>query len=140
MDNKGFLRTLEAIIAIIMVLGFILFITPSKPLSTGEVPGTVEASQNLILEEFANNKTYRDCILQSKADSCRSSGISPCNLYFEEFIQKSIPAGYEFNCEVCPSAVSCVSSLSPDDKTVYARDTFVSGKPPKVFRVYMWER
>lgn len=137
-NKKGFLRTLESIIAIIMVLGLILYVTPTRTPEVSELPGVVEQAQNLVLEEVAVNKEFRKCILESDERSCIGMN-SPCS-GIESFIQTAVPTGYQFNCEICSSSIACVSSLSiPQDKTVYTRDTFVAGSPSKVFRVYMWQ-
>ena len=137
-NKKGFLRTIEAIIAIIMVLGFILYVTPTRIPDVGEVPGVVEQAQSIILDEVATNEIFRDCILTNEGRSCINMDWPCADL--DDFITSAKPLGYNFNCEICKTSVSCVPALSvPDDKTVYTRDTFIAATPPKVFRVYMWE-
>lgn len=139
MNNKGFLRTLEAVIAVIIVLSLILFLTPTKISDVGDVPGTVAESQKIIVEEISLNETYRKCVLDNKDRSCIGMDY-PCD-GVENFVRVNTPAGYEYNCEICDSSVSCVENLHiPVDKTVYAKDIFISGKPSRVFRVYLWER
>lgn len=139
MNKKGFLRTIEAVIAIIIVLGLILFLTPARISDVGEVPGTIEESQKVIVEEVSYNETFRSCILKDKDRSCIGMDW-PCS-QMETFVRSNIPSGYDFNCEICDSSVSCVQNLKvPVDKTVYARDIFIAGEPSRVFRVYIWQR
>lgn len=138
MNKKGFLRTLEAVIAIIIVLGLILFLTPTKIPDVGDVPGSVEEAQKIIVQEISQNATYRKCALDNKDRSCIGMDY-PCN-YVEQFVRGNTPSGYDYNCEICDSSVSCVDNLHiPVDKTVYAKDIFISGPPSRVFRVYMWQ-
>jgi len=138
-NKKGFLRTIEAVIAVIMILGLILYVTPSKITDIGEIPTVVEQSQNLIVEEIALNKTLRGCIQQIDSNSCITQKYA-CTIQVDGFIKESLPPGYNYGCEVCPSAVSCINVGGlPKDRTVYTRDTFISGRPQKVFRIYMWE-
>ena len=139
MNNKGFLRTLEAVIAIILVLSLILFLTPTKLSGSGEIPGSVVESQKTIVEEISLNETYRKCVLDNKGRSCIGMDY-PCN-EVENFVRMNTPAGYDYNCEICDSSVSCVENLHvPVDRTVYARDIFIAGRPSRIFRVYLWER
>lgn len=138
MNKRGFLRTLEAVIAIIMILGLILYVTPTAQLKVETIPAVVEQSQSLILTEVAINDQYRECILDNKDRSCINMDY-PC-AGIESFIRSVKPIGYEFNCEICSTSIACVDNLKvPVDKTVYTRDTFVAGSPSKIFRVYMWQ-
>lgn len=139
MNNKGFLRTLEAVIAVIIVLSLILFLTPVRVSEVGDIPGTVAEAQKIIVEEVSLNESYRKCILDNKERSCIGMDY-PCD-GIENFVRANTPAGYEYNCEICDSSVSCVENLHvPVDKTVFARDIFIAGRPSRVFRVYLWER
>ncbi len=139
MNKKGFLRTIEAVIAIIIILGLILFLTPTRVSDVGEVPGTIEEAQKIIIEEISFNETFRDCVLKNKGISCIGMDW-PCS-DIEIFVRGNTPPGYDFNCEICDSSVSCVENLHvPIDQTVYAKDIFIAGEPSRVFRVYLWER
>ncbi|MEK6948250.1 MAG: hypothetical protein AABX19_03315, partial [Nanoarchaeota archaeon] len=70
-NKKGFMKILEAIIAIIIVFGFLLAVFPSKPQDTA-VPEDLETTMDTIIKQAQNDPQFRDCIL-----SPRDVGI-PC--------------------------------------------------------------
>ncbi len=62
-NKRGFLRILEAIIAIIIVLGFVISIMPDKVQNTGKIPPDLEQTTESILKEVQGNPSYRECVL-----------------------------------------------------------------------------
>lgn len=63
MNKKGFLKILEAIIAIIIVLAFVIAIIPSRPKETAKFPPDLEQTTNSLLKEMQNNPIFRQCVL-----------------------------------------------------------------------------
>ena len=49
-NNKGFIRTLEAVIAIIIILGLIAYLIPSRELKI-EIPSNVKEAREFIFNE-----------------------------------------------------------------------------------------
>ncbi len=68
MNKKGFLKILEAIIAIIIVLGFVIAILPSKIKNTAGIPPDLEETTNSILKEIQTNSKFRNCVLGGSAE------------------------------------------------------------------------
>jgi len=147
--KQGLLRTLEAVLAIIAILGFLFFLLPEGEVpETGAVPKAVEEAQRYILAEISLNSTYRDCITGA------SGGIPPyyegacqggCLHQLDTFVKNSAPFGYTATCEICSEAISCQDLSLPLDKSVYTDSIFISKQLPtkqfntKVLRVYMYE-
>ncbi|HIH25330.1 MAG TPA: hypothetical protein HA226_00975 [Nanoarchaeota archaeon] len=73
MNKKGFMKILEAIIAVIIVFGFLLAVFPSKPSDTA-VPEDLETTMDTIIKQAQNDPAFRDCIL-----SPRDIGINCIN-------------------------------------------------------------
>jgi len=63
-NKRGFIRIVEAIIAIVVVFGFILIAFPQgRNQTTGETPYEIEQTQERIIGEITNNIEFRRCIL-----------------------------------------------------------------------------
>lgn len=132
MNNKGFIRTLEAVVAIILIFSFIYFVLPKKVPSLGDVPDNVRVAEDFIVREILYNSTFREQIFANPdAGACRTD--------IDEFVRGTVPYGYNYACEVCNGAQTCIGADAvPYDKNVYANSIYLIRDQPKVLRVYMW--
>jgi len=129
--KKGYIRTLESVIAIILILLFVYQIIPKTTPSAAQVPLQVEDAQNYIIKEININDELRSCILTNKEN---------CEL-LPSLIQKNIPAGYDYFYLICDQTSNCLGENIPLDKSVYVKDTFISAgmQKPQIFRIFTWE-
>ncbi len=138
MSNKGLVKTLEAVIAVLLILGLLVFILPQEKVPTGEVPAEVKSAQRFILDEISLNQAYRDCITNSNYPGKCQLG---CLAQIETLVINNAPFGYTGSCEVCDTALSCAVLQLPASKSVYTDSIFISNKPiTKVLRVYFYEK
>ena len=63
MNNKGFLRILEAVIAIIIIFMFTYYIMPKNTEKSDVEGDKIRLLQKTILDEISYNEGFRDCIL-----------------------------------------------------------------------------
>lgn len=134
-NNKGFIKTLEAVIAIILILGFVYAMTPTQEPKAEPTPLNIRDVQQFILNEVALNKTFRNCITSAQPSSCGAGCLQQINA----FIDKNTPSGYENMCEVCTRAISCSSQQLPLDRSIYTDSIFIGhASSSKIFRVYFW--
>ncbi|MCX6711946.1 MAG: hypothetical protein NT139_02835, partial [Candidatus Woesearchaeota archaeon] len=133
-NKKGYLKTIEAVIAILIILGFIYIITPKQHLPEETTPQSVASAEEFIINQILYNSTYRSCIV---------SDNRPC---IDNLVKKNSPSGYNYQFEMCDTSTSCLQELNitlPIDKSIYSKSILVSQEKglisPKVFRVYMWE-
>lgn len=140
MSTKGLIRTLEAVIAVLLLLSLLFFILPEEQAPTGEIPAQVKTAQDFVLEEIALNKTYRDCITVANAGyhgNCQAGCLSQV----QQFMLSNAPFGYTVACEVCDTALSCANLPLPTEKSIYTDSIFISRQPvTKVLRVYYYEK
>lgn len=120
-NKKGYLRMLEAIVAIVVVFGFVLTILPKRPVPTGETPPELESTMKAILDEARINEGFRTCLLLNndvKIGDVKMAGnpINPNPTANRECLQalldKSLPAfspwGYAFAiCRTDTSTSGC---------------------------------
>ncbi|HLD13045.1 MAG TPA: hypothetical protein VJB87_05665 [Candidatus Nanoarchaeia archaeon] len=137
MNNKGFIRTLESISAIILILAFIYFILPQATPQNTTTPQNVKTAQNNIINELLYNDNYRTCIFQANNGNCHDN--NDCNL--QELITENTPYGYEAACEICNQVQSCIPAEQlPLDKSLYVNSIYLIRDQPKILRVYLWEQ
>ncbi len=133
MNKKGFVRTLEAVIAVIIVFGIILVVTPSRPSQDSETPAAIKEAQSFILDRISANEIYRPCIQTAAAGEC---SVCPD---IDAFVQQNQPKGYDYRCEICNSASTCSNPL-PLDKSLYTDSRLIATNPAKVLRLVFWEQ
>jgi hypothetical protein len=121
-DKKGFMRTLESMIAILGSLFFVLFILP-------DTPSDVEPEETIrLLEVLSQENEFRNCVLISNV-SCVDGYIST-TMNLGEY-------QYTFNIS---SDHSYSADINRDD--VYLKTVFIAGNEtlysPKILKLYYW--
>lgn len=138
MNRKGFIRTLEAIISVIIVLGIILALAPSRSSQDTTTPTNVKEAQLFILNHIATNEQFRTCI-----NSIPPAGIGEeCRITcaaLNTFVSGNVPKGYEYRCEICNSASTC-SGQFPLEKSLYTDSRLIATNPAKVVRLVFWQK
>lgn len=147
-NKKGFIKTLEAVIAVILIISFLFYVINKSSVRESEVPKNIEEAQTFILNAVSENKTFRECIVNSiisvdRGLACKIDGadLNNCVFGINEFVKKNIPAGYDYECEICGKVESCVPL--PDEtikKSIYVKDSFIAAKQSKIFRIYVWRK
>ena len=153
MDKKGFIRTLEAVIAVIVVFVFIYSVGRGGYESTREVD-SIKSLQESILSEISKNDGFRECIVTASTKNIKKikkdgKGVCP---EIDMFIKGSLPprflGKYKFNvcdpknlgkdCQlpgfgdstrVYTSAVIITSSLEGDGTGTYS---------PRILRLWFF--
>jgi hypothetical protein len=153
MNKKAFIHTLEAVIAIVLLLGIIVILSPKQEIETG-TPLKIVQAHNSIFNEIEINYTMRDCLLkiiitEGVFNASSETGINPTvsnscitDSGIESLIESRKPKAYSFIAEICESSQSCLGSIVlPIDKSIYAESLMLTtSKKPKVIRIYFWER
>ena len=67
MNKKGFLKILEAIIAIVIVLAFVISIIPVRQKDNSKLPPDLEQTTNAILHQVQNKPEFRSCVFGGSA-------------------------------------------------------------------------
>ena len=88
MNKKGFLKILEAIIAILIVFGFIITIIPEKPKPTAKLPPNLEQTIDQILKEIQESPEFRKCVLGGTSVYFEGTSDSQCIYEYVQFITR----------------------------------------------------
>ncbi len=93
-DKRGFIRILEAMIAIVIVFVYIVNILPKLPKPTGKIPGELDNTLSAILKQIQNDAQFRKTVVVDRDMEKINS-----------FIATSIPtfSSWRFGFRVCTS-------------------------------------
>ena len=147
MNKKGFIKTLEAIISIVLLLGLVLFIFSGNPNILKLTPQVVDNANLFIINEFLSNETFRNCFINTDNNLCTNIDLfatrdRKCGEVIVDFLLNSVPAGYENKCEVCISSKSC-TDLNIPDKSTYTKSGFIYSEKEnegRIIRSYIFEK
>jgi hypothetical protein len=121
-NKKGFMRTLEAFVAIMMTILFVIFILPDNRTDTVDSPNIN------VLEILSQDYTFRNCIIIENYTCVQS--------YFDEHIDVGY-YNYTFNIS---SDYSARARIRRDN--VFLKTFFVAGNDtvyePKILKLYYW--
>ncbi|MBU2589545.1 MAG: hypothetical protein KKB39_02160 [Nanoarchaeota archaeon] len=140
-NKKGYLKTLEAVLAIVIILLFTFSVTP-KPEADLSVPQNIKTTQGFILSEIENNNTLRSYIVNSD-DSDIAYNLAYRNV--DSLINLNMPGGYGYTFGICDMS-SCISNITSLalETSIYSQDILIATdgikQNPKVVRLWMWRQ
>ena len=129
--KRGFLRVAEAVLGVIIVIGFLIFIIKSNKNNLEEFG----SEGKIILDEIAKNDSLREIVLNGTAKP-----------ELEEFVKERInnPA-LNFSLMICELDSACAINASyPANTEFYAAERAVSTNlrsvefNPKKLKIFIW--
>lgn len=143
--KKAYIRTLEAVIAIVIILIFIFTITPKKIPNPNETPEQVETAQKYILKEIANTQALRDEALNAQLSP--ATPYLPCNdvnvgTEIDNLVRANLPPGFDYSCAIC-SNTGCVYTPPDIVNSIYMDDMMITPENiengPRIIRLWFWQ-
>ena len=143
--KKGFLRILEAFIAIALIAGVMSFLYINQ-IQKNSQESTINDLIRIVLEKISSEPALRNAVLNANPDE-----INKINTEIEKFIPPSGELQFHFNICNIQEICSCGLGISggddcPEDKDIYSDEVSVSvtldsnSVSPKVLRLFVWER
>ena len=130
MNKKAYIRTLEAVVAILIIYIFTTSLLAKNNVNEASVPKDIELTQESILKEIQSSEYYRNCIL-SNNNNCINS-----------LFQSSIKNIYGYNFSIC-TVSNCVVPATPE-KEVYAKSLIVTANLTNYsttsVNLYIWRK
>lgn len=132
--KKGYLRTVEAVIAIVIILMFIFVVTPRHIPETRRVPIIVQTAQDHIRVELMNNEDLRNDII-----SKNYSGL-------DSLIEETLPtAVFDYDYKVCEKTVCILEDIIEIETSIYTTDVFLimgdeEGTGSIIVRIWIWQK
>jgi|SRR3989344_7324379 len=143
--EKGFLRILEAFIAIALIAGVMSFLYINQ-IQKNSQESMINDLIRIVLEKISSEPALRNAVLNANPDE-----INKINTEIEKFIPPSGELQFHFNICNIQEICSCGLGISggddcPEDKDIYSDEVSVSvtldsnSVSPKVLRLFVWER
>lgn len=128
-NKKAFIRIIEAVFAILIIVGAVLILI-SNNIKNSDISKEVYEKQKYILEIISNNEAMRNEIISGKTDLVNS------------FIKSSVPKNWQFS--TCITEIDSVCNNSPvENKDIYVSETIISSSLTtynisKKLRFFIW--
>ncbi len=131
MDKKGYLKTIEAVIALLIVLGVVLFSISLNMKHEEGTPEIIKTYRDSILERIEYDNEYRDCVLDANGGIILSS---ICNNSINALLDSSLPDSIEYD-----FSVNSVRD-DIDAENVYVGSVVIANDGSNVneFYLYLW--
>lgn len=145
-NKKGWLRILEAGIAILLIFGVVLIIATQRGTKVSSQDFTQETKS--ILEEIAKNNSLRSQVLkydltQSETSSSNAQILSNLRTFIGSRIRQTY---LEFEIKICDPSKNCYLDPYPDTENIYTSDRIISTNPdeslfkPKRIKIFIWTK
>jgi len=130
-DKKAWLKILEAVIAILIIIGAVVYIISSN------APSKDISSLAYEKEKYILNTIGKDSDLRSKI-------IAGDNRDVNSSIQNLIPLSWGFQTNICDIKDICESANAPNDRDIYVSEVVITSDlneySPKKLRLFIWEK
>lgn len=137
-NNKGWIRIVEAFIAILLVVGAAIIVV-GWGIQREDIPEKVYDIEIPILREIQLNNTLRNEILLT-------NGIIELNefpLKTKAKISAKTPGWLECVAKICPPENQCLL-VGESEKSVYAQSVLITSTPyifnPRQLKLFCWEK
>tara|TARA_Y100000310_G_scaffold335536_1_gene417807 strand:- start:578 stop:988 length:411 start_codon:yes stop_codon:yes gene_type:complete len=132
-NKKAYLKTLEAVIAIILFLSFIsAALLLNKPPEKQEKPQDIELLQDYIFNKLETEPELRQCLIDN--NTICISGVINSSLHTQKL-------DYDFEiCNLDPD--QCIYNIVLNEtKTIYADSLIIQeGNNSAIIRLYIWKK
>lgn len=133
MRKRGWIRIVEVVIAILLIIGFLIFIY----IGMGGRVSKQDYIYNLertILEELSRDNSMREKVLAGDETDAE----------LLKFIEdRLVRYNLNFNIRICPPEEACGLDSWPDSQEVYAEEILITSTlesyNPKKLKLFVWE-
>ncbi len=133
-DKKAWLKIIESVIAILIVIGGVMYII-SNYAQSKDISANVYEKEKYILNAISKDTDLRSKIITSD---------QTVNNYVNSYIQNLIPYSWDFETRICEIQEICGITTAPNDKDIYASETVITSVltdyNPKKLRLFIWEK
>ncbi len=144
MNKKGYIKTLEAVIAIVIILIFTFAVTP-KPVPSYRLPSSIENAQDYILEEVGRDAAIRTLIMNTNLENPESAPSIAAYTAISLVVENNLPTGYSYAVGICGES-ACASNSTPiaEGRSIYTAESMIASDgiadTPRIVRIWMWRK
>ena len=146
-NKKGYLRTVESIIAIVIILSIVYAVLPKPMFDNNSIPNIVKSSQDAAIKDISFDTELKLCIID---DNCQDKSKK-----IGDVLERNKPIGFSYAFKICDNPVcTCVKNDTecsiplpapekPKDANGIMTETFISSTASdtrhKIVRFWMWK-
>lgn len=124
MNKKGFIKILEAIVALVIVLAYVISILPKAQLPTGDTPPELLSLQKVVFDEIQNDQRFRTCIIYGNVYLSDEDTTKTDLACVDELIRTSLPvfSAWKYAFRICTKQVAtntCTYASPTEPGTAY---------------------
>ena len=149
-NKKGYIKTLEAVIAIIMIIVVSYTLIPRSVETPPEPPLIIQDAMKFMNQQIETDEYIREKFIPYEGSGSPpptwNPGIGekhPIEESVKSIVEEATPPLYDFGCAACSAPHLCVIN-TPIDRNVYTTDVFIASgggeQKPKLVRVWLWEK
>lgn len=162
-NKKGYIKTIEAVIAIVLILVFIVSIWPKSQDIEIKTPRDISLTLDRTLNEFQYNNEYRECIIEMNIPNnglrlvdipdSSDEDLKDCYNSLNTFIDDVIPQAMLYSLSICSVGNNndCIPPdieimVLPKKENIYTKGVFISTTPEdtdsdsKTIKIYIWRK
>ncbi len=127
-NKRGYMKTLEAVFSVILMLIIVLTIISFNRASSGEVPNEIQNLQDIILGEIQNDESLREKVYVSAAGELEGA--------FSEYIDSN---RLDYKIQICEDIDYCEPSDLINDYDVFVDSIIIHNAGYSfLVRLYIW--
>ena len=138
-NKRGWIRIVEALIAILLIAGFLILVLDSQQNGKKDISSKVYVTENAILREVQSNNTYREDILGIEETSVEFENF---NDNLKEHINNRIPNYLNCTGKICDFGYDPVCNIDSLKKDIYVRSVMIATDStiykPKLLKIFCW--
>lgn len=138
-NRRGWIRIVEALIAILLIAGFLILILDNQENGQKNISEKVYLAEDSILREVQLNFTYRTYIL----------GIGETSVEFENFEERlknhvtaRVPNYLNCTGKICDFGYDPVCDIDSLERNIYVRSVMIAANStdynPKLLKIFCW--
>ena len=137
-NKKGWIRIVEALVAILLIAGFLILIIDNQENGGKDISAKVYMTENAILREIQSNSTFRTYILTIT----ESVEFENFNSDLKNHITSRVPTYLNCTGKICDFAYDPVCDIDSLKKDIYVRSVMIATDSttyePKLLKIFCW--
>jgi len=137
-NRRGWIRIIEALIAILLIAGFLILIIDNQEKGVKDISSKVYITENAILKEIQSNSVYRTYIF-TITESVEFEGF---NVDLKNHITSRVPEYLNCVGKICDFDYDPNCNIDSLKKDIYVRSVMIATDldtyNPKLLKIFCW--
>ena len=145
LKKQGFLRIVEASIAILLITGVVLYVISQRGSGNVKLDSKIFEIEDTVLKEISRNADYSDKIVAYNITNPSADDKYFLEQLENDVVKQKIPQGFSFALNICElnSACPLPTTYPAENVEIYSRSTPIAATlekySPKQLRIFIWK-